>query len=72
MCSKIFSFATLQTAIAIPKIITETLLMYEINDLSMKESYHCVPCNKEFIDKDVAKDHKESTGHQVIERILEK
>jgi DNA-directed RNA polymerase subunit RPC12/RpoP len=38
----------------------------------MKESYHCSRCNKEFIDKDMAKDHVKSTGHEIIERTLEK
>ncbi len=38
----------------------------------MKESYHCMPCDKEFIEQVTAKSHKRSTGHQVIERILEK
>ena len=38
----------------------------------MKESYHCVACNKDFIDKEMAKDHGETTGHEIIERTLEK
>jgi hypothetical protein len=38
----------------------------------MKESFHCLPCNKEFIDEEMATEHKRSTGHKVIERILEK
>jgi hypothetical protein len=38
----------------------------------MKQAYHCPSCNKEFIDKEMAKEHKESTGHEVLERILEK
>jgi hypothetical protein len=38
----------------------------------MKESYHCLPCDKAFIDEDMARDHQNSTGHQVIERKLEK
>ena len=38
----------------------------------MKESYHCLSCDKDFIDKEMAKEHKESTGHEVIERVLEK
>jgi len=31
-----------------------------------------MPSDKEFIEKAVAKSHKRSTGHQIIERILEK
>jgi hypothetical protein len=38
----------------------------------MKESYHCSPCDKEFVDKETAMEHKRLTGHEVIERILEK
>jgi hypothetical protein len=38
----------------------------------MKESFHCFPCNKEFIDEEIAREHRRSTGHKVIERILEK
>jgi hypothetical protein len=38
----------------------------------MKESYHCTSCDKEFIDKEMAMEHKRSTKHEVIERILEK
>ena len=38
----------------------------------MKESYHCMPCDKDFIEKAMAKSHRRSTGHQIIERILEK
>lgn len=37
----------------------------------MKESYHCTPCDKEFIDKEIAMEHKRSTRHEVIQRILE-
>ena len=38
----------------------------------MKISYHCNPCDKEFIDKEMAMEHKASTGHEIIERTLEK
>jgi DNA-directed RNA polymerase subunit RPC12/RpoP len=38
----------------------------------MKQSYHCLSCDKDFIDKDMAEDHKKTTGHEVIERTLEK
>jgi hypothetical protein len=38
----------------------------------MKQSYHCLYCDKDFLDKDMAEDHKKSTGHKVIERMLEK
>jgi hypothetical protein len=38
----------------------------------MKHSYHCLYCDKDFIDKDMAEDHKKTTGHEVIERTLEK
>jgi DNA-directed RNA polymerase subunit RPC12/RpoP len=38
----------------------------------MKASYHCLSCDKDFIDKDMAKDHRKTTGQEVIERILEK
>ena len=38
----------------------------------MKQSYHCLSCDKDFIDKDMAEDHGKTTGHQVIERNLEK
>jgi len=38
----------------------------------MKQSYHCLYCDKDFIDKDMAEDHKKATGHEVIERKLEK
>ena len=38
----------------------------------MKQSYHCLSCDKDFIDKDMAEDHKKTTSHKVIERTLEK
>jgi DNA-directed RNA polymerase subunit RPC12/RpoP len=38
----------------------------------MKISYHCNQCDKEFIDKEMAMDHKASTRHEIIERRLEK
>jgi DNA-directed RNA polymerase subunit RPC12/RpoP len=38
----------------------------------MKQSYHCFDCDKDFIDKDMAEDHKKTAGHEVIERTLEK
>ena len=38
----------------------------------MKHSYHCLLCDKEFIDKDMADDHKKATGHRIVERKLEK
>jgi DNA-directed RNA polymerase subunit RPC12/RpoP len=38
----------------------------------MKQSYHCMSCDKDFIDKDMADDHKKSTGHSILERKLEK
>jgi hypothetical protein len=38
----------------------------------MKISYHCNQCDKEFIDKEMAMDHKASTRHEIIERTLEK
>ena len=57
----------------ISKLATETFLIpSEQQFIIMKESYHCLPCNKEFIDKELAKDHRKSTGHEVIERTLEK
>jgi|GEM_PF-2424771 len=43
-----------------------------MSSIIMKESYHCMPCDKEFIEKAMARNHKKSTGHQIIERILEK
>jgi hypothetical protein len=39
-----------------------------ILDTSNK-TYHC---NKEFLDKDIAKQHHISTNHEIKERILEK
>jgi DNA-directed RNA polymerase subunit RPC12/RpoP len=38
----------------------------------MKHSYHCLSCDKDFIEKDMAEDHKKLTGHEIIERALEK
>jgi predicted transcriptional regulator len=38
----------------------------------MKISYHCNQCDKEFIDKEMAMEHKASTGHEIIQRTLEK
>lgn len=37
----------------------------------MKESYHCRPCDKEFIEEDMATRHRRITGHEVIHRRLE-
>jgi hypothetical protein len=38
----------------------------------MKQSYHRLSCDKDFIDKDMAEDHKKTTGREVIQRTLEK
>jgi DNA-directed RNA polymerase subunit RPC12/RpoP len=38
----------------------------------MKQSYHCLSCNKDFIDRDMAKEHRQSTSHEIVERTLEK
>lgn len=37
----------------------------------MKESYHCRPCDKEFIEADLAAQHRKMTGHEIIQRKLE-
>lgn len=37
----------------------------------MNESYHCRPCDKEFIEEDMAAKHRRATGHEVIHRRLE-
>lgn len=34
----------------------------------MRVTYHCLPCNKEFIDIHMAKEHSDSTGHEFMER----
>jgi hypothetical protein len=47
-------------------------MVFRVHSSDMKISYHCNPCDKEFIDKEMAKDHKASTGHEIIERKLEK
>lgn len=54
--------------------LTRTTFLFHDAELThtMKESYHCLPCDKEFIDREMAKDHRNSTGHEVIERKLEK
>jgi DNA-directed RNA polymerase subunit RPC12/RpoP len=40
-------------------------------DMSNK-TYHCIQCNKEFLDKDIVKQHHISTNHEIKERVLEK
>ena len=42
------------------------------SDDNMKISYHCNQCDKEFIDKEMAMEHKASTRHEIIQRTLEK
>ena len=37
----------------------------------MKQSFRCPECDKAFIDNDIATEHKRSTGHKIIERLLE-
>jgi hypothetical protein len=32
--------------------------------------YRCLPCNKEFNDMQITKEHIESTGHELMERQL--
>ena len=34
----------------------------------MKVTYHCVPCKKEFIDMQLAKEHVDLTGHEIMEK----
>lgn len=41
-----------------------------IYNLLMK-TYHCAQCDKEFLDIDLAADHKKATEHAIIERVLE-
>jgi ABC-type protease/lipase transport system fused ATPase/permease subunit len=54
-------------------IIMRIFMVYRVHSSDdMKISYHCNPCDKEFIDKEMAMDHKASTGHEIIERTLEK
>ena len=36
----------------------------------VKVTYHCLPCNKEFVDMQMAKEHIDSTGHELMERQL--
>ena len=40
--------------------------------MNTMKSYHCSACDKEIVDKELAAQHEESTGHKVIERDLEK
>ena len=37
----------------------------------MKTSYHCTQCDKEFLDPSIANNHRNTTGHNIIERSLE-
>ena len=37
----------------------------------MKESHHCRPCDKEFIEEELAVKHRQATGHEIIQRRLE-
>ncbi len=37
----------------------------------MKESYHCRPCDKEFIEADRAAQHRRAAGHEIIQRRLD-
>jgi DNA-directed RNA polymerase subunit RPC12/RpoP len=39
--------------------------------LTMKTSYHCSQCDKEFLDSIMANEHRKKTGHKIIERTLE-
>lgn len=48
-----------------------SLLKYVFPVPFMKESYHCRPCDKEFIEADLAAQHRQRTGHEVIQRRLE-
>lgn len=48
-----------------------SLLKYVFPVFFMKESYHCRPCDKEFIEEDMATRHRRITGHEVIHRRLE-
>ena len=34
----------------------------------MRVIYHCLPCNKEFVNIHMAKEHGDSTGHEFMER----
>jgi DNA-directed RNA polymerase subunit RPC12/RpoP len=38
----------------------------------MKELYHCLACNREFIEKEMGTEYAKSSGHQITQRILEK
>jgi DNA-directed RNA polymerase subunit RPC12/RpoP len=37
----------------------------------MKTSYHCPQCDKEFLDANMATEHKKGTGHKIVVRTLE-
>lgn len=35
-------------------------------------SYHCTLCDKDFIEKDLAAEHRKETRHEIIKRQLSK
>ena len=36
------------------------------------KTYHCMQCNKEFLDEDIVRQHHKSTSHEIKEQFLEK
>ena len=48
---------------------SKTFLVWSITP-NMRVTYHCLPCNKEFIEIHMAKEHSDSTGHEFMEREL--
>jgi hypothetical protein len=36
----------------------------------VKITYHCVPCKKELVNMHMAKEHVDSTGHEIMEKYL--
>ena len=54
-------------------IINNPLKKYRTISFEMgSKIYHCIQCNKEFLEGELAKDHRSSTRHDIKQRILEK
>ena len=49
----------------------KTFNLYCASTITLKTSYHCAQCDKEFIDITLAAEHKKGTRHLIVERELE-
>ena len=55
-----------RVAIKVHKVLSN------IQKVFMNSIYHCIQCDKEFLDSDIAGEHYRSTNDEIKKRVIEK